>query len=67
MALDSFNFRLRNNTYDQNLAQTGGDIATRPTHIRLVIYEVKEVFQYLDHVSCEYMLKHPDTVCLSIS
>ena len=67
MALGSMNFRLQNNTYEQNLAQTGGDIATRPTHIQLVIYEVKEVFQYLGDVSCEYMLNHSDTVCLSIS
>ena len=66
MALNSMNFRLRNNTYNQNLAQTGGDIATRPTHIQLVIYEVKEVFRYLDHVPFTYMLMHPDTVYSSI-
>ena len=65
MALDSMNFRLRNNRYDQNLAQTGGNIATRPTHIQLVIYEVKEVFQYLDNVPFKYMVVHPDTVYLS--
>ena len=67
MALDSMNFRLRNNTYDQNVAQTGGDIATRPTHIQLVIYEVKQVFQFLEHVSSKYMLMHPYRVYLPIS
>ena len=66
MALDSMNFRLRNNTYGQNLAQTGGSIATRPTHIHLVIYEVKEVFRYLDYVPFEYMLTHPETVYLDL-
>ena len=62
MALDDMNFRLRNNTYDQNQAQTSGDIATRPTYIQLAIYQVKEAFLYLDDVPFEYMLMHPDTV-----
>ena len=66
MALDRMNFRLRNYTYDQNVAQTGGDMATRPTHLQLVIYEVKEAFKYLDQISFNYMLNHLDTVYLSI-
>ena len=67
MALDSMNFRLRNVTYDQNLALTGSNTATRPTHIQLVIYQVNEVFLYLDDVRFEDMLMHPDTVYSSIS
>ena len=62
--LGDMNFDFNNNVFNNNQAAIGGEIATNPTHVRFVIYEVSEAFLYLDNVSPDYMKNHHGTVNL---
>ena len=60
--LGAINFDFMENSVNDNQAVAGGIIASNPISIRLVIYEVKEAFLYIENLSFDYMINHYTTV-----
>jgi len=61
-ALGTTNFDTAMSTFKNNTAKIGGDLATNPTQLRLVIYQVDEYFLFLTNITTDYMLSHSGTV-----
>jgi len=61
-ALGTTNFDTATSTFKDNTAEIGGVLATNPTQLRLVIYEVDEYFLFLETIDAAYMLTHSGTV-----
>lgn len=63
MAFGIMNFERMKSTFSDNKAQYGGNIATYPTQLKVMIYEVDEAFLFLEtSPTPQYMLNHPGTV-----
>lgn len=62
MALDDYNFDLQNTSFTNNIADYGKAIATKPTYLRLKVYQVDEAFLYLDDIRPEYIRAHRGSV-----
>lgn len=62
MALDEMNFNITTNLSSDYLSKIEGAIASYPTQISLLIYEVDEAFLFTTTPSINYMLSHPKTV-----
>ena len=61
-ALGTANFDKTNSKFVNNQAEIGGDLATNPTQLRLVIYQVDDYFLFLENIEPDYMLAHSGTV-----
>ena len=61
-ALGTANFDATSSQFVDNTAEIGGDLATNPTQLRLVIYQVDDYFLFLEEIDPEYMLAHSGTV-----
>ncbi len=61
-ALGTTNFDSATSRFVGNVAEIGGILATNPTQLGLIIYQVADYFLFLDDIDPSYMLSHPETV-----
>ncbi len=61
-ALGTINFDNATSIFKNNTAKIGGYLATNPSQLRLVIYQVDDYFLFIPNITVPYMLSHPETV-----
>ena len=66
MAFGDMNFEYSTSTFIKNVAKYGDAVSTKPSRLRLKVYEVSELYLYQEIPDIEKMLTYPTTVINSL-